>query len=140
MFNLILLLMKKIIILLYAILFICACYVAQAVKDPGWIVYGVLLLSFIILLPVSIYRDRQREKKNPFNEERINKALQYVLSQGYGTKSSFITNNSEDLYIYFLERGIIHELRNFTYVESKKPGVWEITVKGMNIAKQYSNN
>ena len=126
--------MKKIFIFLFIIIFIVSCYVADKVNDVTWIVYGCIVLSISGIL-LFFYEDTQERKNNPLSVERVNNALKYIASKGYGTKSDFIANNSEEMYNYFLERGAIHELRSFANVENDEQRVWEITLRGKNWAE-----
>lgn len=126
--------MKKIFIFLFIIIFIGSCYVADKVNDVTWIVYGAIVLAVSGIL-LSFYEDKQGRKDNPLSVERVNGALKYIVSEGYGTKDSFIANNGEFMYKFFLDKGAIHELRSFVQVEGKGEKIWEVTVRGRNWAE-----
>lgn len=90
----------------------------------AWIGIGLLIVGFLVIMRYVYVDIKQAEQKQA---ERM-KALDYAMELKCGQKVDFVQAQGKDMYEYFLERGYIHELRQFQS-EGDSP-LWELTRLG----------
>lgn len=98
-------------------------------NDDSYLIAAAISV-LVIGIPLSIWEQKQREKRDPLNFERRLKALLYAEEKAYGTRDDFVKENDKLMYEHFLSKGLIHEISPFFVSDKSKIPVWEITKHG----------